>query len=116
MIQAGTPSTSDSYTNADGLVQSHAYSVLSTHKLSNGVRLVKMRNPWGSDSFHGRWSDQSTLWTEQFKKEVGFKEDQEDGFIFMQIEDYFEQVESTDFNYDTEGMYSDSFLMIGDDT
>ena len=63
MMIANTPGTSDSEKNADGLVQSHAYSVMGTHTLSDGVRLVKLRNPWGRDSFHGRWSDQSELWT-----------------------------------------------------
>ena len=47
IIQAGTPGTSDSYTNADGLVQSHAYVVIGVVTLGDGTRLVKLRNPWG---------------------------------------------------------------------
>ena len=98
MITAGSYGDNDKDTNADGLVQGHAYSVISTHKLSNGVRLLKLRNPWGSDSFKGRWSDNSGLWTDEFKKEVGFKQDLNDGFVFMQLEDYQKQFESTSIN------------------
>ena len=67
MITAGSYGSSDKDTNEVGLVSGHAYSVFSTHTLSNGVRLLKLRNPWGVDSFKGRWSDKSDLWTKQFK-------------------------------------------------
>ena len=62
MVAAGTWSPSvKTYTN--GLVNNHAYAVLSTHTLSNGTRIVKMSNPWGYDVYTGNWSDKSSLWT-----------------------------------------------------
>ena len=64
IIQAGTPGTSDSQRNNDNLVMSHAYVVLGVHTLNNGQKLVKMRNPHGSDSFNGAYSDTSGDWTQ----------------------------------------------------
>ena len=46
-----------------GLVSGHAYSLLAAKELSNGVRLVKLRNPWGRFEWKGAWSDNSELWT-----------------------------------------------------
>ena len=83
VMQAGTTGSNDSYTNSDGLYYGHAFTTLGVVTLSNGVRLVKMRNPHGVDSFRGRWSDDSDLWTDQFKQEAGFTYNKQDGQIFM---------------------------------
>jgi hypothetical protein len=44
-----------------GLVDAHAYSLLSTHiiTLKNGSteRLLQIRNPWGAKEWNGKWSD-----------------------------------------------------------
>jgi len=94
-------------------VSGHAYTVLGHVVLSNGTKLVKMRNPWGSEKFHGRWSDDSNLWTEQFKQEAGWVK-ANDGVFFMQLEDYKVQVSHTFINHDTTGWGSDHFLMTND--
>ena len=61
--QAGTEGSDDTLQNSVGLVKGHAYTVLGVHKLSrDGTRLVKIRNPWGSEVFHGAWSDDSPNW------------------------------------------------------
>jgi len=54
----------------NGIAGHHSYTILSAIELSNGVRLLKVRNPWGSEVFKGRWSDSSNLWTNKFKNEV----------------------------------------------
>ena len=60
----------DSTSNAIGVANNHAYTVLGTDKLSNGQMLVKVRNPWagagggGTEKFTGDWSDKSPLWTD----------------------------------------------------
>ena len=64
---AGTPGGNDNIENDDGLVQGHAYNVLGYVVLSDGTRLIHMQNPWGSEKFHGDWSDSSDLWTEATK-------------------------------------------------
>ena len=55
--------------------------------LSEGHRLVKIRNPWGSYEWKGDWSDKDKKWTEGMKRELGFSK-AEDGVFFMSIEDY----------------------------
>jgi hypothetical protein len=30
-----------------------------------------MRNPWGIEKYHGEWSDDSKLWTPEWRKEAG---------------------------------------------
>ena len=49
----------DSKRTADGLAKSHAYTVIGVNTLSDGTQLVRIRNPWGSEDFKGRWSDGS---------------------------------------------------------
>ena len=114
IIQAASPGSSDAYKNSDGLYNGHAYTTLGVVTLSNGVRLVRVRNPHGVDSFHGRWSDDSDLWTDQFKAEADFQYNKEDGKIFMQLEDYHAQMTTTMVNYATEGWGYDYFLKIND--
>lgn len=60
IITAGTPGGDDSFTDDKGLVQGHAYVVLGVQQLNNGVKIVKLRNPHGSDSWKGDYSDNSS--------------------------------------------------------
>lgn len=93
ILQAGTPGTGDDQVqNEYGIANSHAYSVLSTKELSNGDRLVKMRNPWGNETYHGRYSDNSFDWTADLLDEAGHVISN-DGVFFMPIEDYHASVE-----------------------
>jgi hypothetical protein len=52
-------------------VPGHAYTLLSAAEVldinGNTVRLVKLRNPWGSGEWNGDWSDQSPLWTDELR-------------------------------------------------
>jgi len=113
-MQAGTAGSNDNYTNSDGLYYGHAFTTLGVVTLSNGVRLVKVRNPHGVDSFRGRWSDDSDLWTDQFKQEAGFTYNKQDGQIFMQLEDYHSQVEETYVNYETNDWHRAYFMQLDD--
>ena len=72
IVNFGLDGGNDTQTNELGLVLGHAYSHLGHVTLSDGTRLIKCRNPWGSESYHGPWSDQSDKWTDAFKKEVNF--------------------------------------------
>lgn len=51
-----------------GLITGHAYSILRVEylKLSSmpddSERFIKLRNPWGSHEWEGKWSDGDPLW------------------------------------------------------
>ena len=47
-----------------GLRNGHAYSLLGAAVLSDGTKLVQLRNPWGSTEWEGDWSDESPLWND----------------------------------------------------
>lgn len=56
--------------NAEGVISGHAYSLISIHEFKHqgkDVRLLKLRNPWGTGEWTGAWSDNSNLWTEPLK-------------------------------------------------
>ena len=56
---------SDTNKSQSGVVQGHAYTLLSVDLLrfqGKEVRLVKLRNPWGRGQFKGEWSDDDPNW------------------------------------------------------
>ena len=57
----------------------HAYTVLEAKQLTKGpkrgTKLIKVRNPWGSETYNGPWSDKSNLWDAQSKEEVDLVDD-----------------------------------------
>lgn len=65
----------------------HAYTLVGAIELSNGQKLVKMRNPWGSEHYDGPWNDSDPAWTTELKKEAGL-EVKDDGYFFMAIVDF----------------------------
>lgn len=53
-VICGTESSTEAKRNESGLSKGQAFTVLGTVKLSDGQRLVKLRNPWGgSEGFSG---------------------------------------------------------------
>jgi calpain-15 len=71
-------------------MDSHAYSLVGCYDLRNGdtrIRLVKIRNPWGLQEWHGDWSDSSPLWTPELMQQVNM-EAKEDGVFFISFQDY----------------------------
>lgn len=54
------------------VVHGHVYSILGGVDLKKGGKVVhkiiKIRNPWGSEIYKGDWSDKSPLWTPEFRK------------------------------------------------
>lgn len=70
ILGAGSPAheMGDRAVSEEGIVQGHAYSVLSVQDL-DGNRLVQLRNPHGNESaeWSGDWGDRSYLWVKYYK-------------------------------------------------
>ena len=79
--------------NENGIITGHGYSMLGLVTLSNGVELLKLRNPWGKGEWLGAWSDKSELWTDEFKREAGWV-DEDDGVFFITYEDFKQNFEA----------------------
>ena len=91
--------------------------VLEVVRLSNGDKLVKIRNPWGRESYTCDYNDSSPLWTPELRKEAkATPEAINDGIFFMKLEDYYEQGQSTIISYDASRWHSDHFLLLNDRT
>lgn len=46
----------------NGLRGGHAYTFISCHVLSNGVRVFKIRNPHGKNEWQGAYADSDPYW------------------------------------------------------
>ena len=74
----------------NNIPENHAYTILKTVQLSDGTKLVRVRNPWASnEQYNGGWSDDSDRWTEQFKQEAGYVK-ADDGMWFIDARNYHE--------------------------
>lgn len=77
-----------------GLVGGHAYSLLAGREVTGAdgtpLRLVKVRNPWGTGEWTGDWSDTSSLWTAAIKSKLAIKSlsFKDDGAFWMDWEDF----------------------------
>lgn len=89
----------------------HAFTILKLITLSNGARLVKLRNPWGREKYHGKWSDDDTRnWTPKLMAEAGMTADKGDGMFHMAIKDYRKRFANTSANINNEQMHFDYFM------
>lgn len=79
-------------TKSSGLVDAHAYSLISVREVKNWtgekVRLMRVRNPWGKKEWTGAYSDGSKLWTSFMRKQVPEYSEQNDGCFFITFKDY----------------------------
>lgn len=86
------------YLSKMGLITNHAYSIIDTEilhdKHEKEIRLIKVRNPWGTNEWLGDWSDHSKKWTDQFKQTVKLKQ-KEDGIFWICYEDFIRFYTST---------------------
>ena len=75
-----------------GLVGGHAHTVNGYYYLKDAsgkvqYRLLRIRNPWGSDSFTGPWNDNDSRWTAAYKAQVPYS-NSNDGYFFMDVNDF----------------------------
>lgn len=93
IMGAGTKSGTDTEMT-DGIVDGHAYTVLSCIKNAggSGIDMVKMRNPWGSQEFQkGGWVDGGPNWQKYPKvfQACGRPIPRDDGVFWIQKETFF---------------------------
>lgn len=103
-----------------GLQALHEYSVTGATKVSvdgNEVRLIRLRNPWGSGEWKGAWSDKSKQWeevSEEKRNELGLVA-KEDGEFWISEADFVKHFEMLDFcHLDPSAMYGELREGVGD--
>lgn len=88
--------------SAGGIQKDHAYGILGVFDVTNlqsaNVKLVKLRNPWGSGEWEGAWSSSSREWktlSEQWIQAISpnGSHQQKDGTFFMCWHDFYTHFE-----------------------
>ena len=75
-----------------GLVVGHEYTLQwGKEAIVNGdtIRLLKIRNPWGSINYTGDWGKDSSLWSDQLKTEFDYKNTYDGEGEFFMAYDHF---------------------------
>lgn len=78
-----------------GLLMRHAYSIINVTVVNGDIRLLRLRNPWGTQVWNGDWSDNSPLWTPELAAELKPNASSEGIFwiSFSDFQRYFEKVD-----------------------
>jgi len=85
----------DKHKSADGIIFSHAYSLISAKEYNNGkikIRLVELRNPHGTGEWKGAFSDESSDWTPELEAFFNLDEALGENGIFWMPFDKFTQL------------------------
>ncbi len=93
IICAGSLSLgTDKEKSKNGIHYGHAYSVIDAKEYSEEeevIRLIQVRNPWGSGEWKGDYSDGDSHWTPNMKKFFNSEEiNKEDGRFWMTYDDF----------------------------
>ncbi len=66
---------------------------------------MRLRNPWGSDEWQGDFGDDSDLWTDEIKEQVGYT-DEEGGIFFLPEKDFLRCYDVSSISYYIDGHHS----------
>lgn len=90
-----------------GLQAPHGYAVLDLRDIM-GFRLVKLRNPWGIESWNGDWGPHSDKWREypDLKRELR-PEREDDGVFWFRWEDWREYFATVEICRTRDGAWSE---------
>ena len=59
------------------------------------MRILKLRNPWGSTSWKGKFKDHDPIWTDELKKILNYDpEDKEHGEFWIEYSDFIKNIEN----------------------
>lgn len=72
-----------------GIQPRHAYSIMEAREV-NGLRLLKIRNPWGEREWTGPWSDGSKEWNGEMLELLGHTM-QDDGVFWILYKDWLKR-------------------------
>jgi hypothetical protein len=68
--------TSDQDTNDCGIARMHAYTIISTFKMTDSygrtIKMIMIRNPWGVTKYTGEWSSNDYKWNAEMIAQVPF--------------------------------------------
>jgi calpain-15 len=100
LLAASISSDGEAKNAVTGLVAGHAYSLIDARKFTvkkKEVRLVQLRNPWGSFEWKGAWSDGSREWRENPKiKKLIRPAAEDDGSFWMEWGDFCRHFDGID--------------------
>ncbi|KAL4882101.1 hypothetical protein BJY04DRAFT_188029, partial [Aspergillus karnatakaensis] len=77
-----------------GISENHSYSIMDAKEI-DGVRLLKLRNPWGKKEWNGAWSDGSEQWTAEWMQKLNHKFGN-DGFFWISYDDLLKKYQHLD--------------------
>lgn len=80
-----SPTVAARYEARNNIVPMHAYSIMEAREIK-GMRLLKVRNPWGEGEWRGPWSDGSEQWDGEWMKLLDHKFG-DDGMFWISYED-----------------------------
>ena len=93
MIGAGSNTGTNDH-EVNGIVQGHAYAVIGLYaEAEPPLRLIRLRNPWGSGEWTGDWGDDSDRWTRFYKNRLSWKAE-DDGTFWMAFSDFLQAFEN----------------------
>jgi calpain-15 len=97
-----TSNTLENENDGCGIISNHGYTVISVYEI-DGLRLLKLRNPWGKDRIEwtGAFSYDSALWTPKLIAATGMIK-LDDGVFFLPFDEYFKRYECTSICYVSE--------------
>ena len=98
----------------NGLVANHAYTVKQVVELTNKVRLLKLRNPWGKRPWNGPWSPGSNEWTclsGEFKQENELSLEELDGEFYISLQELVRNFKKLNIVHVNLNAFSDSGIL-----
>lgn len=69
-----------------GILYNKMYAITDC-RVVQGQKLLRLRNPWGTLEWHGKWSDTSDLWTDELLAILDYKPG-DDGTFWMSFADF----------------------------